>query len=152
MSRLTLFSFFAAARMASVPRIAGRMISVSYSLASNTTGYWQEIIMMRAIHLEIVSYTGDMYDNVNILHGIIEATGLSQISNQRKLELASELRTLTQHLVGFPFGPSRASDAEPATEQFVDDMCTDETGGACDQDVLSVDGFVSVAKRFKVQV
>ena len=86
---------------------------------------------------------------VKVLHSIVEATGLSQISNQRKLELASELRTLTQHFVGFPFGPSRASDAEPATEQFVDDVCTDEAGCACNQDVLSVNKLISVAKRFK---
>ena len=76
-----------------------------------------------------------MYDNIHVLHDVIENVGGSKIPSDSHGEQIPVFCSAGFHLFGFRLGPPCPSDLDPPFEEKVYDVSADEAGGACDENV-----------------
>jgi hypothetical protein len=76
-----------------------------------------------------------MYDNINVLHNIIENVGDGKISSDSHGEQLPVFFSTGLHLIGFGLGPRCPGNLDPAFEEEVYDVGTHKACGACDENV-----------------
>lgn len=79
-----------------------------------------------------------MYDNINVLHEIIENVRGGKIPGDDHREQVSVFRSMDFHLTGFGLGPRCPSDLDPSFEEKVYDVGAHKTCGACNKNVAEI--------------
>lgn len=76
-----------------------------------------------------------MYDDINVLHEIIENVGGGKIPSDSHGEQLPVFCSTGFHPIGFGLGPRCASDLYPALEEDIYDVGTHKSCGSCDKNM-----------------
>lgn len=83
------------------------------------------------------THTSGVNNRVHTLHSLVEATRFHQVLHKNEFQPVIVLWTVFEHALCLLVRPCCGPNLEPATKQLIDDVCTDETSGSCDKDVLT---------------
>lgn len=84
-----------------------------------------------------------MYDNINILHDVIENIEGGEIPSDGHREQIPVFCTAGFHFVGFGLGPSCPGNLDAPSEEKVYDVGTNKARGTGNEDVARGDSFLA---------
>jgi hypothetical protein len=85
-----------------------------------------------------VAYTGGVDDDVHAFNRFVEAVRFGEVSDVGKVELPGILRPAPQHLLSLCCRTRCAADAQPTTQEFVDNVGTYEAGRTGHQNIFTI--------------